>query len=130
MKQVFAEVGSSFQQVGGTCPDGWIVMHGERPSPQHVAQEDGCWVTPPLPVPQSVTMRQARQAMLSAGILAQVDALIAAMPGDEGESARIDWDHAREVKRDWPLIGALGPQMGLTDQQIDDLFVYAATVPQ
>ena len=81
-------------------------------------------------VPQSVTMRQARQAMLSAGILSQVDALIAAMPGDEGESARIDWNHAREVKRDWPLIGALGPQMGLTEQQIDDLFIYAATVPQ
>lgn len=81
-------------------------------------------------VPESVTMRQARQAMLSAGILAQVDALIAAMPGEEGESARIDWNHARDVKRDWPLIGALGPQMGLTEQQIDDLFIYAATVPQ
>lgn len=81
-------------------------------------------------VPTSVTMRQARQAMLNAGILGQVDSLIAAMPGEEGESARIDWNHAREVKRDWPLIGALGPQLGLTEQQIDDLFIYAATVPQ
>lgn len=81
-------------------------------------------------VPESVTMRQARQAMLSAGILSQVDALIAAMPGDDGESARIDWGHAHDVKRDWPLIGALGPQLGLTEQQIDDLFIYAATVPQ
>jgi hypothetical protein len=81
-------------------------------------------------IPESVTMRQARQAMLSAGILAQVDALIAAMPGEEGESARIDWNHAQEVKREWPLIGALGPQMGLTEQQIDDLFIYAATIPQ
>lgn len=97
--------------------------------------EDGKWIAPPEPepvslIPQSVTMRQARQAMLSAGILSQVDALIAAMPGDEGESARIDWNHAQEVKRDWPLIGALGPQMGLTEQQIDDLFIYAATIPQ
>jgi hypothetical protein len=75
-------------------------------------------------------MRQARQAMLSAGILAQVDALIAAMPGDEGESARIDWNHARDVKRDWPLIGAIGPQLGLAEQQIDDLFIYASTIPQ
>ncbi|MCQ4302209.1 hypothetical protein NAV11_20025 [Pseudomonas songnenensis] len=81
-------------------------------------------------VPQIVTMRQARQAMLYSGILAQVDALIAAMPGEEGESARIDWSHARDVKRDWPLIGALGPQLGLTEQQIDDLFIYAATIPQ
>ena len=83
-----------------------------------------------LLVPESVTMRQARQAMLSAGILSQVDALIAAMPGDDGESARIDWGHAHDVKRDWPLIGALGPQLGLTDQGIDDLFIYAATIPQ
>ncbi len=81
-------------------------------------------------VPESVTMRQARQAMLSAGILSQVDALIAAMPGDDGESARIDWGHAHDVKRDWPLIGALGPQLGLTEQGIDDLFIYAATIPQ
>ena len=81
-------------------------------------------------VPSVVTMRQARQAMLNSGILVQVDALIAAMPGEEGESARIDWSHARDVKRDWPLIAALGPQLGLTEQQIDDLFVYAASIPQ
>jgi len=101
-------------------------------------REDGgryvqSWVIVPAPgpeIPQSVTMRQARLAMLGAGILSQVDALIAAMPGDEGESARIDWNHARDVKRDWPLIDALGPQMGLTEQQIDDLFIYAATIPQ
>ena len=130
MIKVFAEAGSSFQQVGGSCPDGWLVMDGERPTPDHVAQADGSWVVPPAPVPASVTMRQARQAMLSAGILAQVDALIAAMPGEEGESARIDWNHARDVKRDWPLIGALGPQVGLNEQQIDDLFIYASTIPQ
>lgn len=127
---VYAEVGASLQQIGGTCPSGWIVMQIERPSPNHVAQADGSWVVPPAPVPASVTMRQARQAMLYAGILAQVDALIAAMPGEEGESARIDWAYAHDVKRDWPLIGALGPQLGLTERQIDDLFVYAGSIPQ
>lgn len=130
MRQVFAEVGSSSQQIGGACPDGWLVMQGERPTPEHVAQADGSWGIPPAPVPEVVTMRQARQAMLNAGILGQVDSLIAAMPGEEGESARIDWNHARDVKRDWPLIGALGPQMGLTEQQIDGLFIYAGSIPQ
>lgn len=86
---------------------------------------------PTLPVvPQSVTMRQARLAMLQAGILDKVEELIAAMPGDEGRAARIDWEYALEVRRDWPLIAALGSQLGLSEQQIDDLFMAAASIPQ
>lgn len=81
-------------------------------------------------IPQSVSMRQARLAMLHSGILDAVEAMIAAMPGDDGVAARIDWAHARDVKRGWPLIGALSPQLGLTEQQIDDLFIYAASIPQ
>lgn len=46
MRQVFAEVGASLAQIGGTCPAGWVVMQGERPSPEHVAQEDGSWALP------------------------------------------------------------------------------------
>lgn len=130
MKSVYAEVGASLQQIGGNCPAGWIVMQGERPTPEHVAQADGTWIIPPASVPEMVTMRQARQAMLYAGILGQVDSLIAAMPGEEGESARIDWNHARDMKRDWPLIGPLGQQVGLNEQQIDDLFIYAGSIPQ
>ena len=81
-------------------------------------------------IPASVTMRQARLAMLGAGILDDVEAAIAAMEGDEGRAARIDWEYALDVRRDWPLINALGSQLGLTEQQIDDLFVAAAAVPQ
>ena len=53
MKQVYAEVGSSLQQISGNCPDGWIVMQGERPTPEHVAQEGGIWALPePEPEPE------------------------------------------------------------------------------
>lgn len=130
MKQVYAEAGSSFQQFGGSCPDGWIVMQGERPSPDHVAQEDGSWVVPPPAVPQSVTMRQARLAMLHAGTLDDVEALIQNMPGDDGRAARIDWEFAQDVRRDWHLVGAIGSQLGMTADQIDDLFIYAGSIPQ
>ncbi|WP_313135526.1 hypothetical protein [Stutzerimonas nitrititolerans] len=130
MNRVYAEVGASLQQVGGNCPDGWIVMRGERPSPEHVAHEDGSWVVPPTPVPQSVTMRQARLAMLGAGILDDVETAIVAMEGDEGRAARIDWEYALDVRREWPLINSLGSQLGLTEQQIDDLFIAAASIPQ
>lgn len=81
-------------------------------------------------VPESVTMRQCRIALLDAGLLDAVQSSIATMPGTEGERARIDWEYALEVRRDWPLINALGSQLGLTEQQIDELFIAAAAVPQ
>lgn len=129
MKQVFAEVGSSFQQVQGECPAGWIVMQGERPTPEHVAQEDGRWAIVPV-VPERVSMRQARLAMLQAGILDDVETLIQQMPGEEGRAARIDWEYALDVKRDWPLIEALGAQLGMSGEQIDEMFIAAAGIPQ
>lgn len=81
-------------------------------------------------VPKSVTMRQCRIALLDAGLLDAVQSSIATMPGADGERARIDWEYALDVRRDWPLINALGSQLGLTEQQIDDLFIAAAAVPQ
>ena len=81
-------------------------------------------------IPQSVTMRQARLAMLNAGILDDVEAMIATMPGDDGAAARIDWEFARDVRRDWPLVAALGSQLGMSNEQIDDLFIYAGSIAQ
>lgn len=97
---------------------------------------DGEGYLPPPPepeaayVPLAVSMRQARHAMLQAGILGAVQTMIEQMPGEEGDAARIDWEFAQEVKRSWPLVVNLGPALGLTEQQIDDLFRYAATIPQ
>lgn len=81
-------------------------------------------------VPQSVTMRQARLAMLHAGILDDVESMLATMEGEEGRAARIDWEFAQDVRRDWHLVSALGSQLGMTADQIDDLFIYAGSIPQ
>lgn len=127
MKQVYAQVGEIHQQIGGDCPDGWVVMQGERPSPDHVARNDGSWAITAA-VPKSVTMRQARLAMLQFGILDDVEALIANMSGDEGRAARIDWEYALNVRRDWQLIASLVPQMSMTEQQVDELFIAASSI--
>lgn len=67
MKQVCAEVGESLQQVGGTCPEGWIVMQGERPTPEHVAQADGSWGVPVLTTEQiAAQIRAERDAKIEA----------------------------------------------------------------
>ena len=79
-------------------------------------------------VPYSVTIRQAKLQMSRAGILSAVDDFIAGMEGQEGEEARIEWAYATELRRDHPLVAALGPQFDLTASDIDELFVEAAKI--
>lgn len=79
----------------------------------------------PLPapiVPNAVSPRQARLALLSIGKLSDVEQALASIPGPQGEAARIDWEYATEVQRNSPLIDALAPALGLSSEQIDDLF--------
>lgn len=76
-----------------------------------------------------VTMRQARLALLGANLLTTVNAAIAAMPGAQGEAARIEWEYSQEVQRDRGLVSALGTQMGMTEAQLDALFAVAAAIP-
>lgn len=75
-------------------------------------------------VPRTVTMRQARLALLAAGLLDDVEAAIAAGP----RAAQIEWEYAQEVARDYGLVLQLAPALGLTDRQLDDLFVAAASL--
>lgn len=77
---------------------------------------------PPEPVPEAVTARQARLALLGAGKLAHIETALAQIPGVQGEAARIEWEYATDVRRDSPLIGALAPLLGFTVEQVDDLF--------
>lgn len=77
-------------------------------------------------VPEVVTMRQARLALLGADLLAQVNTAVANMPGAEGDAARIEWEYAQEVRRDSPLVAALSAAFGWTSAQLDDLFTEGA----
>jgi hypothetical protein len=108
---------------------------GEQLQPGEIREDGGRyvqgWVVVPAPapeVPQSVTMRQCRVALLDAGLLDAVQSSIATMPGVEGERARIDWEYALEVRRDWPLIAYMAGDLGLTDEQVDAMFVTAAAI--
>lgn len=76
----------------------------------------------PLVVPQSVTMRQARLALLAAGLLETVQTAI----NEAGPAARIEWDYAQEVQRSAGLVPQMATALGMTGEQIDALFVRAA----
>ena len=81
---------------------------------------------PPEPVPQSVTMRQARLALLAAGKLSLVQPIIEAMAEPQRSAARIEWEFARSVDRTHDFTIALGHALGLSDAATDDLFRAAA----
>lgn len=81
-----------------------------------------------VPIPQSVTMRQARLALLAAGLLDTAEAVIAGIPGDVGRAARIEWEYAQEVRRDNALLQQVQALAGFSDQDVDSLFLSAAAL--
>lgn len=91
---------------------------------------DGETLTPPPPeppvVPSAVTMRQARLALLGAGLLDDIDAAINSLPSPQKEAARIEWEYSQEVQRHNGFVSVLAPMLGLTEAQTDALFIAAA----
>lgn len=77
-------------------------------------------------VPDAVTMRQARLALLGAGLLAQVDSTINAMPAPQDAALRIWWEYSTTVERHNATVLQLASALQLTSQQLDALFVQAA----
>lgn len=79
-----------------------------------------------VPVPTVVSMRQARLALLAAGLLTQVNDAVAGMPGVDGEAARIEWEYATEVRRDSALVASMAGALALDAPALDALFSDAA----
>lgn len=77
-------------------------------------------------VPKHISMRQARLALLSVGMLGEVETAIAGMASPEREQAQIEWQYASEVFRDNPLIIGMATQLGMNSDQIDQLFIDAS----
>ena len=104
-------------------PDGsqdHLIHPAFQPLPEYI---------PPHPVetvPQEVTMRQARLALLAAGKLAGVDAAIASMPEPQKTAASIEWEYSNALQRSNPFVAQLGAALGIDSAGIDALFVEAA----
>lgn len=77
-------------------------------------------------VPQEVTRFQALAALLQAGLLDDIEAY---METDSTDAfTKLAWKEVLVFKRTSPLVASIGTMFGLTDTQIDDLFVFAATI--
>ena len=76
------------------------------------------------PVPASVTPYQARCALLNAGLLDGVNAAVTAAGG----SMALAWEYATMIERSSSFIAAMQGGLGLSDAQVDALFVAAAAI--
>jgi hypothetical protein len=83
---------------------------------------------PPAPprIPQTVSRFQARAALHLAGLLPQVEALMA----DEATPvlARLAWAEGIEVRRTSPTVLAMAQALGLDEAALDALFTQAAQI--
>lgn len=77
-------------------------------------------------VPRSVSRFQARAALLNAGLLESVEQMMSSP--DTPALARLAWTDAQEFRRTSPTVAAMAGALGLSDAQIDDLFIAAATI--
>lgn len=76
-------------------------------------------------VPRSVTMRQARLALLGAGKLAAVESAIAALSEPAKTAALIEWEYSNEVHRHNGFVSQLAPLLGMSEAELDALFIAA-----
>lgn len=86
------------------------------------------YVPPPVVrvIPQQVTRFQGRAALFQAGLLDDIEAYMALDTTDW--MVKMAWKEALHFDRPSPMIASLKDLFGLTDSQIDDLFIFAKTI--
>lgn len=77
-----------------------------------------------IPVPQVVSMAKALIVLRRANLLTTVEAAVTQAGGE----TLIAWNRAYELERNSTLVVSMAASLGLTSQQMDDLFTAAAAV--
>jgi len=108
---------------------GDIVAHGAELFSRGAAGEFGAiaeYVTPPTPVPQTVSAAQGGIALINASLM---DAVQAAVDAAETPAAvKWAWAHAQDWERSSPALAYLADKAGITSAQMDSLFIAAAQI--
>ena len=108
---------------------GWIINSPPKTESDEIANwtTTGWSVTKiSISVPDTITPAQLRTYLFRLGMLDSVSNALASIPGSAGIEARIAWEYATLYHRSHPLVSNLGYALGLTDSQIDDIFINAS----
>jgi len=84
------------------------------------------YIAPPPPIPSTVTRFQALAVLAAGGYLDTVRTYINTL--DQNNVQRLAWENATDWERTSPTLNALATMLGLTDTEVDDLFVAASQV--
>lgn len=76
-----------------------------------------------------VTPRQIRQAwILSGRLLSEIIDMIDLLPEPSRSLAHAEWEYSTLVFRTNPLVSQLAAMQGFTDQELDDLWIFAGSL--
>jgi hypothetical protein len=84
------------------------------------------YTPPPTPIPSSVTRFQALATLAAGGWLDVVHTYFDALPRSNVQ--RLAFENAGDWERTSPTVNALAQMLGLSDSQVDDLFIAASQV--
>jgi hypothetical protein len=78
----------------------------------------------PIETPESITPRQAKQALFLNGITAaMVEAAVNQLPSPNKELAMIEWEYSTAFLRSNPLVNQIGAVFGKTPAEIDAIWI-------
>ena len=75
-----------------------------------------------------LSARQFRLALIQAGILPSIQAAIDALEEPTRSWVTTEWEYSTEFDRDHPMVIGLSAQVGLTPEQVDTMWIWAATI--
>lgn len=78
--------------------------------------------------PYAVTMRQARLALHLQGKLTIVEEALDNLEEPEKTTAKIAWEYSQEVQRNNAFVTGLTSVLGMSEADMDELFIFAATL--
>ena len=76
---------------------------------------------PPIEVPQTITPLQSKLQLRELGLLDEVDTLVAT-----DRKVQLYWEYALTIERNNEILLSMATQLGLTSEQLDDMFIQAS----
>ncbi len=108
---------------------GWVNI--PQPSYDPITQtctwENCSWVITEIPiqVPETIPNWSLRAQLQIIGLFNNVQSMIDNLTGNEKIIAMQQWEYGNQIQRYHPLVIQIGTELGLSSQQIDQIFIDA-----